>query len=115
MTLSNKTYDIIKWIVTVVSPAFGTLYLGVSGLLTQYGLPSLPYPEVVVGVISLLTAFFGTVLHISSANYVGQGELTVDDSKDDDDESKYQLVLHNDLPTLAQNESFVVTVNKTQN
>lgn len=114
MILSNKVYDTIKWLVTVVSPAFGTLYLGVSALLTQYGLASLPYPEVVVGIISLVTAFLGSILHISSSNY-SQGELTVDESKDDSDESKYQLVLHADLPTLAENKSFVVSVNKTQN
>ena len=111
MVLDDKTYKVAKYVTNIVLPAIATLYLAISGVLVQGGLPGLPYPDVVAGVVT----FLGTVLHISSNNYTGQGELTVDESKNDDDEDKYQLVLHEDLPSLAKNDKFVVTVNKTQN
>ena len=115
MVLDDKTYKVAKYVTNIVLPAIATLYLAISGVLVQGGLPGLPYPDVVAGVITAVVTFLGTILHISSNNYTGQGELTVDESKNEDDEDKYRLVLHEDLPSLAKNDKFVVTVNKTQN
>lgn len=62
MKLPNKLYDALKWVCIVVSPALATLITGL-GLL--YGFNT----EIIVGTITLVTAFVGTVIGISSVNY----------------------------------------------
>lgn len=61
--MSNKTYDILKWITQYLLPAIGTLYFAVAGI---WGLP---YGEQVVGTIMAIDTFLGVLLGISSANY----------------------------------------------
>lgn len=63
MKLSNKTYDILKWITTIVLPAIGTLYFALSQI---WGLP---YGEEIVGTITAIVTFLGAVLCISNYNY----------------------------------------------
>lgn len=63
MKLSNKLYDILKWIALVVFPALSALYLGLSGI---WGFP---YGEQVSGTIALVDTFLGALLGISSAQY----------------------------------------------
>lgn len=63
MKLSNKTYDIMKWIVTIVFPALSALYWGLSGIWNW------PYAEQVVGTIAVVTTFLGALLGISTAQY----------------------------------------------
>ena len=63
MKLSNKVYDILKWIALYLLPALGTLYFALSGI---WGLP---YGEEVVGTITAADTFLGVLLGISSASY----------------------------------------------
>lgn len=63
MKLSNQTYDILKWVTTIVLPACGTLYFALSGI---WGFP---YGEQVVGTITAVVTFFGVILGISSRTY----------------------------------------------
>lgn len=63
MKLSNKVYDILKWIALYLLPAMGTLYFALSGI---WGLP---YGEQIVGTITAADTFLGVLLGISSANY----------------------------------------------
>lgn len=63
MNMSNKTYDILVWVVQIVLPAIDTLYFALAGI---WGFP---YAEQIVGTIAAITAFLGTVLKISNANY----------------------------------------------
>lgn len=63
MKLSNKTYDIMKWIVTIVLPALSALYWGLSGIWNW------PYAEQVVGTIAVVTTFLGALLGISTVQY----------------------------------------------
>ena len=72
MVLDDKTYKVAKYVTTIVLPAIATLYLAISGVLVQGGLPALPYPDVVAGIITAVVTFLGTVLHISSTNYYKQ-------------------------------------------
>lgn len=72
MVLDDKTYKIAKYVTTIVLPAIATLYIAISGVLVQGGLPGLPYPDVVAGIITAVVTFLGTVLHISSTNYYKQ-------------------------------------------
>ena len=66
--LSNKTYDILKWIARYPLPALGTLYFALSQI---WGFP---YGEEVVGTVVAVTAFLGAVLGISTAEYKKQIE-----------------------------------------
>ena len=61
--MSNKMYDILKWITTVVLPAIGTLYFALAGIW------DFPYADQVVGTITAVVTFLGIVLGISSVQY----------------------------------------------
>lgn len=63
MKLSNKAYDILKWIAQILLPALGTLYFALSKI---WGLPA---ATEIVGTISAIDVFLGTMLGISSAQY----------------------------------------------
>lgn len=61
--LSNKAYDILKFVAQIVLPALGTLYFA---LATIWGFP---YGEEIVGTITAVDAFLGALLGISTAQY----------------------------------------------
>lgn len=61
--MSNKTYDILKYIAQVVLPALGTLYFALASI---WGFP---YGEQIVGTITAVDTFLGVLLRISSNNY----------------------------------------------
>lgn len=61
--MSNKVYDVLKWIAQLLLPGLGTLYFALAGI---WGFP---YGEQVVGTITAMTAFLGLILGISTANY----------------------------------------------
>ena len=63
MKISNKVYDILKWVAQYFLPAIGTLYFAIS---TIWGFP---YGEQVVGTITAIDAFLGAILGLSSATY----------------------------------------------
>ena len=62
--MSNKVYDILKWIAQMILPALGTLYFALSQI---WGFP---FGEQIVGTITAVDAFLGAVLGISLAKYV---------------------------------------------
>ena len=61
--MSNKTYDVLKYIALIVLPALGTLYFALSQI---WGLP---YGEQIVGTITAVDAFLGAVLKVSTDAY----------------------------------------------
>ena len=61
MVLSNKAYDILKYVAQIVLPAIGTLYFALSSI---WGLP---YGEQIVGTITAVDAFLGALLGVSTA------------------------------------------------
>ena len=63
MKMTNKVYDILKWIAQYFLPAIGTLYFALAGI---WGLP---YGEQIVGTITPVDTFLGVLLGISSAQY----------------------------------------------
>ena len=63
MKISNKLYDILKWLVIIVLPAAGTLYAALS---TVWGWP---YSAEIVTTITAVDTFLGAVLCISTATY----------------------------------------------
>lgn len=70
--MSNKVYDVLKWVAMVVLPALGTLYFALAGL---WGFP---YGEQVVGTLVAIETFIGTVLQISNAQYKKAANNTVE-------------------------------------
>lgn len=65
MKLTNKSYDVLKWIAQYLLPAAGTLYFALSGI---WGLP---YGEQIVGTITAIDTFLGVILGISTMQYNG--------------------------------------------
>ena len=63
MLMSDKTYDILKYIAQIVLPAIAALYAALAGI---WGFP---YGEEIVGTISALDLFMGTLLKISKDKY----------------------------------------------
>lgn len=61
--MSNKVYDILKWIAQIFLPAFAALYFALSNV---WGLP---YAEQVVGTVTAVDAFLGVLLGVSTAVY----------------------------------------------
>lgn len=63
MKLDNRIYDILKYVAQVGLPALGTFYFALSGI---WGFP---YGEEVVGTITAIDTFLGTLLMISNVQY----------------------------------------------
>ena len=61
--MSNKVYDVLKWIAMYLLPALGTLYFAIASI---WGLP---YGEQIVGTITAVDTFLGVILGISTAQY----------------------------------------------
>lgn len=72
--MSNKIYDILKWIAQIVLPAIATLYFAIANI---WGLP---YGEQVVGTITAIDAFLGALLGISTSKY--KKSLQVEENND---------------------------------
>ena len=63
MKMSNKIYDILKYIAQIVLPALATFYFALSQI---WGLP---YGEEIVGTISAIDVLLGALLGISTMQY----------------------------------------------
>lgn len=63
MKISNKMYDILKWVALYLLPALGTLYFAIASI---WGLPA---GDKVVGTITALDTFLGVLLGISTSQY----------------------------------------------
>ena len=61
--MSNKTYDILKYVVTIVLPALTTLWL------TLASIWNLPYGEPIGATMGAITVFLGALIGVSSAKY----------------------------------------------
>ena len=63
MKMSDKTYDVLKFIAQILLPALGTFYFALAQIW------NLPLAEEIVGTITAVDAFLGAVLGISTAQY----------------------------------------------
>ena len=72
MKMTNKLYDVLKYIAQIVLPALGTLYFALAKI---WGFP---YGAEIVGTISAVDAFLGALLQISTNNYNKEQELDND-------------------------------------
>lgn len=63
MKMSNRTFDVLKFIAQIVIPAIGTLYYALAKIW------KLPLAEEVVGTLTAIDAFLGALLGISTMQY----------------------------------------------
>lgn len=66
--MTNKTYDVLKFIATIILPALGTLYFALAQI---WGFP---YGEEIIGTITAIVTFLATVLKVSSVQYYKKEE-----------------------------------------
>ena len=66
--MSNKVYNVLKWIAMYLLPGAGTLYF------TLAGIWGLPYGEQIVGTITAVDTFLAIILGISTAQYKKKNE-----------------------------------------
>lgn len=65
MKMSNKVYDILKWVALVALDALGLLYQTLSAIWI------LPYGDEVLATCVAFSVCLGTLLQISNAKYKG--------------------------------------------
>lgn len=61
--MSDKVYDVLKWIALILIPAIGTLYFALAGIW------EFPYAEAIVGTLTAVDTFLGAILGISTSMY----------------------------------------------
>ena len=69
MKLNNRVYDVLKWCVLVLIPAATSLYVGLS-MVWQW-----PFAEEIAKTSSLVCAFLGAILGISTHYYNKEREM----------------------------------------
>lgn len=64
---SNKTYDVLKWLCLIFSPALCTLISTIAG---YYGKDV----TIITGIINAITVFIGALIGISTSNFNKEGD-----------------------------------------
>ena len=63
MQISNKLYDVLKWVTMIVLPALATAYVGLAAV---WGWP---YADEVAKTCAVVCTLLGALLGISTAQY----------------------------------------------
>lgn len=74
--MSNKLYDVFKYIAQIVLPAMATLYFALAGI---WGFP---FGEQIVGTITAIDTFLGCLLKYSSNKYYEKLEEEKEEEKE---------------------------------
>lgn len=61
--MSNKMYDVLKWVCIIVLPAIATLYMGLAKIW------DLPFETEIPQTITVIDAFLGAILGVSTIQY----------------------------------------------
>lgn len=64
--LENRVYDVLKWVALIALPALSTL---ISVVLPLWNVCDESVVTAIVGTISAISAFLGSLLGVSSINY----------------------------------------------
>lgn len=78
MTLSNKVYDTLKWVVIIAIPACTTFYVTLDTIF------SWGYGDTVAKVSSAVCTLIGALLGISSAQYYKAEAVSIADTIEED-------------------------------
>lgn len=63
MKLSNKLYDILKWVTMIVIPALATAYVGLASIWAW------PFADEIAKTSAVVCTLLGALLGISTAQY----------------------------------------------
>lgn len=85
LKISDKLYDVLKWVAMYLLPALGTLYFALSGI---WGLP---YGEQIVGTFTAVDTFLAVILGLSKSGYEPDGIIHVDSSEEAKDVMKLEF------------------------
>lgn len=104
--LSNKTYDILKWVAVIFLPALATLYYALGQVW------NLPNAEQVVGTIVSVDVFLGALIGVSTAQYNASdskfdGTMSVHETSD---KTTYALDLKTQPENMRDQKSVVFKV-----
>jgi hypothetical protein len=110
MVFNKKVYDLLKWLAQIGLPAAGALYFGLAQI---WGLPE---AEKVVGTITVVDAFLGVILGISTASY-NKSDAKYDGSIDVQEDpvsgkKTFSLNLHGDPEDLEEMDQVVFRMNR---
>lgn len=103
MKLSNKTYDILKWIAGYVLPGITTFWLAVGKV---WGIP---YTAEIGATLAAFVVLMNTILGISKKNYDGEGEVIVDENGN---VSELKLQNGNTIHDLTEKDNVMVKFNR---
>lgn len=110
--MTNKTYDILKWITQIVLPALGTLYFALASIW------HMPYPQEVVGTIVAIDTFLGVLLGVSTTQY-NKNDANFDGVmkvvEDNPETKKYSLEMNTPLDDIPGKHALRLKVNPTHN
>jgi hypothetical protein len=73
MKMSNKVYDILKFVAQILRPALATLYFALAKI---WGFP---YAAEITGTLAAVDAFLGALLQISTDQYNKQEKQPPDE------------------------------------
>jgi|SRR6187551_3426826 len=106
--ISNKVYNVLKPITTVVLPGISTLYFTLAQI---WGFPA---AEQVVGTIAALNVFLGAFVQLSSRSY-NRSDAKYDGVINvvhmDGGGKSYDLVMHGDPSDLDQKDQAIFKIN----
>lgn len=71
--MTNKTYDLLKYIAQIVLPALATF------ILTVFTIWGIPYGEAIAGTITAADVFLGAILMLESKRYHIQNQEDIKD------------------------------------
>ena len=75
MKMSNKVYDVLKFVAQILLPAIGTLYFALARIW------DLPLAEQIVGTITAVDCFLGAILGISTMQYNKEKQIQPPDEE----------------------------------
>lgn len=103
MKLSNKTYDILKWVASYLLPGLTTFWLAVGKI---WGIP---YTAEIGATLAAIDVFMHTLLGISKAKYEGEGELLVDA---DGNVSDFKIQNGSSVEAMTEKDKVMLKVNR---
>lgn len=112
--LSNRMYDLLKWVATIALPAVGT-FVATVGALTDW-----QYTELTVGIILATGLLIGSLIGVSSRQYKNAGladppQVGVINVIDKDDKLTYDMAVDMDPAELQNMAKVAFQINRDPN
>lgn len=106
--LSNKAYELIKWLAQIGLPALGTLYFG---LASYWGFPN---ADKVLGSIVVIDTFLGALLSFSTKSYnasEAKYDGSIDVEQTETGGKRFSLNLNGNPSTLDEQKQVTFKIN----